>query len=276
MKFTKMQGLGNDYIYINCFDEVVSNPSYLSTKLSNRHFGIGSDGIVLIEKSDVADFKMRMFNPDGLEAEICGNASRCIGKYVYEKKLTNKTNISLETLSGIKYLTLNVQNNIVKSVTVDMGEPILKSSLIPVRSTLQTFINQEISVLSEKFNVTCVSMGNPHAVIYVPDVENFPVSLWGKKIECLDLFPKKVNVEFIEILDKSTLKMRVWERGTGETLACGSGACASLVASSLNGLSNNKVTVKLLGGDLSIEWNKNNNHIYMTGPCEFVFDGTLF
>ena len=276
MKFTKMQGLGNDYVYINCFDEVVQNPSSLSIKLSDRHFGIGSDGIVLIEKSDVADFKMRMFNPDGLEAEICGNASRCVGKYVYEKHLTSKTNISLETLSGIKYLNLDVQDGIVKSITVDMGEPILKSSLIPVNSNLENFINQEIFVSGEKFNVTCVSMGNPHAIIYVSDVQTFPVSYWGKKIEYLDLFPKKANVEFVQMLDRSTLKMRVWERSTGETLACGTGACATVVASSLNGLSNNKATVRLIGGDLSIEWNKNNNHVYMTGPCEFVFDGTLF
>ena len=275
MKFTKMHGLGNDYIYINCFDEVVDNPSELAIKLSDRHFGVGSDGIVLIKKSDVADFKMEMFNADGTQAEMCGNASRCIGKYVYEKKLTTKTNISLETLAGIKYLKLNVSNDIVTSVTVDMGEPILKSSLIPVNSNLDNFINQEISVYDKTFNVTCVSMGNPHAVIYVPHISDFGVEIWGKKIENHALFPKKTNVEFIEVIDNKTLKMRVWERGTGETLACGTGACASLVSSVLNNLCERTATVQLIGGNLVIEWNKDNNHVYMTGPCEFVFEGSI-
>lgn len=276
MKFTKMQGLGNDYIYINCFSEVVSNPSKLSRELSDRHFGVGSDGIVLIEKSDIADFKMRMFNSDGSESEMCGNATRCIGKYVYEKKLTNKTYISLETLAGIKYLNLNVKDDIVVSVTVDMGEPILESEKIPVNTKLKNFINQEISVDDKKFNVTCVSMGNPHAVVYVDDVTNFPVDFWGRKIENHSLFPKKTNVEFVEVLDEDTLKMRVWERGAGETLACGTGACATLVASSLNKVSKNSAKIKLSGGDLFVEWNKENNHVYKTGPCEFVFDGTLY
>lgn len=270
-----MQGLGNDYIYINCLEKCVENPSSLSIKLSDRHFGVGSDGLVLILKSKIADFKMRMFNSDGSEAEMCGNAVRCIGKYVYEKKLTNKTYLSLETLAGIKYLELNIQNDIVKSVTVDMGEPILNSNLIPVNTNLERFIDQEISVSDKNFNVTCVSMGNPHAIIYVSDVANFPVSFWGSQIEKHSIFPKKTNVEFIEILDESTLKMRVWERGAGETLACGTGACASLVASCLNGLSKNCATMKLTGGDLLVEWNQNDNHIYMTGPCEFVFEGTL-
>jgi len=271
-----MQGLGNDYIYINCFSEVVSNPSKLSRELSDRHFGVGSDGIVLIEKSDIADFKMRMFNSDGSESEMCGNATRCIGKYVYEKKLTNKTYISLETLAGIKYLNLNVKDDIVVSVTVDMGEPILESEKIPVNTKLKNFINQEISVDDKKFNVTCVSMGNPHAVVYVDDVTNFPVDFWGRKIENHSLFPKKTNVEFVEVLDEDTLKMRVWERGAGETLACGTGACATLVASSLNKVSKNSAKIKLSGGDLFVEWNKENNHVYKTGPCEFVFDGTLY
>ncbi len=270
-----MQGLGNDYIYINCLEKCVENPSSLSIKLSDRHFGVGSDGLVLILKSKMADFKMRMFNSDGSEAEMCGNAVRCIGKYVYEKKLTNKTYLSLETLAGIKYLKLNIQNDIVKSVTVDMGEPILSSNLIPVNTNLERFIDQEISVSDKKFNVTCVSMGNPHAIIYVSDVANFPVSFWGSQIEKHNIFPKKTNVEFIEILDESALKMRVWERGAGETLACGTGACASLVASYLNGLSKNCATIKLTGGDLLVEWNQNDKHIYMTGPCEFVFEGTL-
>lgn len=275
MKFTKMQGLGNDYIYINCFDEQVYNPSELAIKLSNRHFGVGSDGLVLIKKSHVADFKMEMFNADGTQAEMCGNASRCVGKYVYEKKLTTKTHISLETLAGIKYLNLNVLDGIVVSVTVDMGEPILKSSLIPINSTMDKFINQEILIYDKTFNVTCVSMGNPHAVIFVRNVSDFAVEIWGKTIENHDLFPKKTNVEFVEVIDNKTLKMRVWERGTGETLACGTGACASLVASVLNGLSKSKATLQLLGGDLVIEWNEDNNHVYMTGPCEFVFDGAI-
>ena len=275
MKFTKMHGLGNDYIYINCFEENVFNPSELAIKLSDRHFGVGSDGIVLIKKSNVADFKMEMFNADGSQAEMCGNASRCVGKYVYEKNLTSKTHISLETLAGIKYLDLNVLNGIVVSVTVDMGEPVLKSSLIPVNSKLDNFINQAVLIDNKTFNITCVSMGNPHAVIYVPCVSDFPVEVFGKKIENNALFPKKTNVEFIEVIDNKTLKMRVWERGTGETLACGTGACASLVSSVLNGLCDRKATLNLMGGDLVIEWNKDNNHVYMTGPCEFVFDGTL-
>ena len=275
MKFTKMHGLGNDYIYINCFLEKVDTPSNLAIKLSDRHFGVGSDGLVLIEKSDTCDFKMSMYNADGSQAEMCGNATRCIGKYVYERKLTNKTNISLETLAGIKYLKLNVVNDIVTSVTVDMGEPILESSLIPVNSDTEKFINQPLTVDDKTFNITCVSMGNPHAISYVDNVSEFPVEYWGKKIENHELFPKKTNVEFIEVLDKDTLKMRVWERGTGETLACGTGACASLVASVLNGRCNNRATLKLLGGDLIIEWDKSNNHIYMTGPATFVFDGTI-
>ena len=275
MKFTKMHGLGNDYIYVNCFSEKISNPSELSIKLSDRHFGIGSDGLVLIEKSDKCDFKMSMYNADGSQAEMCGNATRCIGKYVYEKKLTNKTNISLETLAGVKYLKLNVVDNIVESVTVDMGEPILESSLIPVVSDKKEFINQPVTVDDKTFNITCVSMGNPHAISYVQNVSEFPVELWGRKLEIHPLFPKKTNVEFIEVINKDTLKMRVWERGTGETLACGTGACASLVSSVLNGYCNRCATLKLLGGDLIIEWDKNNNHIYMTGPATFVFDGEI-
>ncbi|MBP5426342.1 MAG: diaminopimelate epimerase [Clostridiales bacterium] len=275
MKFTKMQGLGNDYIYINCLDHEIDNPHDLAIKLSDRHFSIGADGIVLIKKSNVADFRMQMFNADGSEAEMCGNATRCIARYVFEKGLTKKTTITLETLAGIMHLTLNFSGNTIESVTVDMGEPILKSSLIPVNSTLENFINQKITLDDELFNITCVSMGNPHTVVYVNDVNTFPVSLVGSKIEHHPLFPKRTNVEFVQVVDKSTLKMRVWERGSGETLACGTGACASLVASVLNNVSDNIATLKLLGGNLTIQWDQSSNHVYMTGPCEFVFEGEI-
>lgn len=275
MKFTKMQGLGNDYIYLNCLDDDIDNPKALAIKLSDRHFGIGADGIVLIKKSSIADFRMQMFNADGSEAEMCGNAVRCIGKYVYQNGLTTKTNISLETLAGIKYLTLNFSGDTVDTVSVDMGEPILNSNLIPVDSRLGKFINQKITLDNESFYVTCVSMGNPHAVIYVPDVDNFDVHTIGRKIENHPLFPKRTNVEFVQVIDKTTLRMRVWERGSGETLACGTGACASLVASVLNNVSNNTATIKLLGGDLKLHWDQNTNHVHMTGPCEFVFCGEI-
>lgn len=267
-----MQGLGNDYIYINCLNNDVTNPQHLAIKLSDRHFGVGADGIVLIKKSNIADFRMQMFNADGSQAEMCGNAARCIGKYVYQNGLTTKTNISLETLAGIKYLTLNISDGIVDTVSVDMGEPILQSRLIPINSDS---INQKITVFDKSFNVTCVSMGNPHAVIYVPDVDNFDVHTIGSTIENHSLFPQKTNVEFIQVIDRQTLKMRVWERGSGETLACGTGACASLVASVLNNISDNAATIKLLGGDLYIHWDKNTNRVHMTGPCEFVFYGEI-
>jgi len=275
MKFTKMHGLGNDYIYVNCLDDNIENPSAAAKLLSDRHFGIGSDGLVLILPSTEADFLMRMFNSDGSEAEMCGNAIRCVGKYVYDNGFTNKTTIKVQTLAGIKVLELNVQNGKVALVRVDMGEPILEPQRIPVKSDLDRFIAKPVYLDGKTYSVTCVSIGNPHAVTYVEDVSKFPIEQIGPKMEIHNLYPKKINSEFVQILDRSTLKMRVWERGAGETLACGTGACAVLVASVLNGLSDRKAAVKLLGGDLIIEWDERDNHVYMTGPAVKVFDGEI-
>jgi len=275
MKFTKMQGLGNDYIYVNCFTEKVADPSKMAKILSDRHFGIGSDGLVLIMPSETCDFKMRMFNSDGSEAEMCGNAIRCVGKYVYDNGLTQKTVIKIETLAGIKILDMKVENGKVAMVRVDMGEPVLQPALIPVKSEGELFISQPVLIDGKEFKVTCVSMGNPHAVTYVEDIDKFPLDIIGPKMENDSLFPKRINAEFVQVLDSKTLKMRVWERGAGETLACGTGACATLVSSVLNGVSDRCAVVKLLGGDLIIEWNENDNHVYMTGPATKVFDGEI-
>ncbi len=275
IKFTKMHGLGNDYVYMDAIHQTIENESSLAQFVSNRHFGIGSDGLILICKSDVADFKMKMYNQDGSQAEMCGNGIRCVAKFVYDKGLTNKTRITVETLAGIKVLELNVENGEVKTVKVDMGEPILTPEKIPVKSQEEPVKNLGIKALDKQFKFTCVSMGNPHAITIVENTEKFDVEKYGKVLEVDKVFPNKTNVEFIQILDKEHIKMRVWERGTGETLACGTGACATLVACNLNGLTNNKATIELLGGNLEIEWNKENNHVYMTGPAETVFEGEL-
>lgn len=275
MRFTKMHGAGNDYIYINCFKETIDDPSKASIALSHRHFGIGSDGLVLILPSETADFRMRMFNSDGSESEMCGNAIRCVGKYVYDNRMTDKTNISIETLAGIKHLVLTVKNGSVELVRVDMGEPVLEPAKIPVLSEKMRFVSEPVLVAGVKYYVTCVSMGNPHAVTFVDDVAAFPLEAVGPLMEIHQLFPRKVNSEFVQIIDKRTLKMRVWERGAGETLACGTGASAALVASVLNGVSERKAVIRLLGGDLEIEWNENDNHVYMTGPAVKVFDGDI-
>jgi len=279
LKFTKMHGLGNDYVYVDCVkecpDKLVNNLSKVAEFVSDRHFGIGSDGLVLIMPSNVADFRMRMFNSDGSEAEMCGNAIRCVGKYVYDNSLTKKTNVSIETLGGIKVLDMTVKNNQVVMVRVDMGEPILNPSDIPVKSDKDRFISQPVEIDGEIYNVTCVSMGNPHAITYVDNVMNFPLEKVGPKMEVHSLYPKKINSEFVQIIDRNTLKMRVWERGAGETMACGTGASAVLVASVLNDVSERKATVKLLGGDLVIEWNEKDNHVYMTGPAVKVFEGEI-
>lgn len=275
MKFTKMQGLGNDYIYVDCTHKSVDNPSEVAKIVSDRHFGIGSDGLVLILPSDKADFRMRMFNSDGSESEMCGNAIRCVGKYVFDNKLTNKSNMTIETLAGIKVLELTVENQKVVLVRVDMGEPILTPKNIPVEGDKDKFISEPIEIDGQTYMVTAVSMGNPHAITYVDDVENFPLYEVGPKMEINKLFPRKVNAEFVQVIDKATLRMRVWERGAGETLACGTGASAVLVASVLNGVSERKATIKLLGGDLYIEWSEKDNHVYMTGPAVKVFDGEI-
>lgn len=275
MKFIKMHGLGNDYIYVNCIKDCPKDPESLSKRLSDRHFGIGSDGLVLIMLSKIADFRMRMFNSDGSEAEMCGNASRCVGKYVYDNGLTDKKTVTLETLAGIKILELTVENGKVERVRVDMGEPVLNPADIPVNSAKALFIAEPVTIKDRTFSVTCVSMGNPHAVSYVEDVAGFPLEVYGPAMETNELYPRKINSEFVEVIDRKTLKMRVWERGAGETLACGTGACAVAVATVLNGLCDRKVTVKLLGGDLSVEWNEKDNHVYMTGPAVKVFEGEV-
>jgi len=275
MKFTKMQGLGNDYIYVNCLNETIERPSEVAKFVSDRHFGIGSDGLVLIMPSKTADFQMRMFNSDGSEAEMCGNAIRCVGKYLYDNRLTDKTAVRVDTLAGIKILDMMLENGKVVLVKVDMGEPILKPADIPVISNKDLFVSEPVRVDGKTYGLTCVSMGNPHAVTYVDDVAGFPLEVVGRSIETHGLFPRKINVEFVQVIDRKNLRMRVWERGAGETLACGTGACAVLVASVLNEICERKASIKLLGGELSIEWSDKDNHVYMTGPAVKVFDGEI-
>lgn len=276
MKFTKMQGIGNDYVYVDCTKEnKIENPAELSKKVSNRHFGIGSDGLILIENSNVADFKMAIYNADGSQAEMCGNGIRCVAKFVFDKGLTNKENITIETLAGIKQLKLSTENGKVKKVRVDMGEPILEAKKIPVISDKNPVIDLQLQAADKTFTATCVSMGNPHAITFVNNVEEFDVEKYGKILEIKKEFPKHSNIEFVELIDKNNIKMRVWERGSGETLACGTGSCASVVACILNNKTERKVNVHLLGGTLEIEWNKQNNHVYMEGPAEIVFEGEI-
>ena len=261
MKFTKMQGIGNDYIYVNCFEETVVNPAEVSKKISDRHFGVGSDGLVLICPDPEADFRMRMFNSDGSESEMCGNATRCIGKYVYERGLTDKTEISLMTGAGIKVLQLNVKDGKVVSVRVDMGMP-------EVQGTGET-----VQAGEREFAFTRVSTGNPHAVIFLEEVEGFDVAGYGTLIERHPLFPNRTNTEFAKIIGRDRIRMRVWERGAGETLACGTGACATLVAAAVNDLTDRKAYLDLNGGTLLIEWDERTGHVFQEGPAEFVFDG---
>lgn len=276
LKFTKMHGLGNDYVYIDCTKTgMIDHVTYLAQFVSNRNFGVGSDGLILICHSETCDFKMRMFNQDGSEAQMCGNGIRCVGKFVYDKGLTTKKEITIETLAGVKKLKLQLQEGKVQQVEVDMGEPILEAKDIPVISSNSPVINLTLQVEQKKFLCNCVSMGNPHAVILVEDVANFEVEKYGSKLEVDGHFPQKANIEFVRVINPNTIQMRVWERGSGETMACGTGACAVAVACHLNGLVSNEVTVKLLGGDLKINWNKKDNHVYMTGPAVTVFEGEL-
>ena len=275
MKFTKMNGCGNDYVYINGFVEKVENPKELAKKVSDRHFGIGSDGLILIVPPDKADFCMRMFNADGSEGEMCGNGIRCVAKYVYDHKMTDKTEISVETKAGIKYLDLTVEDEKVTKVKVDMGEPILEPKKIPVRSEKKRVVNEPIAVAEKAWNMTCVSMGNPHAVVFVEDTGSLEIEKYGPLFENHELFPNRTNTEFVQVLNRNEINMRVWERGSGETLACGTGTCASVVACILNGYTDEKVLVHLLGGDLEIEYEKTTNHVFMTGPAETVFEGEL-
>lgn len=274
MKFTKMQGLGNDYVYVNCFKEKIENPSELAVRISDRHFGVGSDGLIMINPSDKADFEMEMYNADGSRGEMCGNGIRCVAKYVYDYGLTDKTSISVETLGGIKYLDLTVEDGKVSLVKVDMGRPELEPSRIPVVAEGDRAVDEPITVDGKEYRMTCVSMGNPHAVVYVDcDVKELPLEEIGPGFEHHERFPKRVNTEFVRVLDRKTVEMRVWERGSGETLACGTGACAVAVSSALNGLTEDEVTVKLLGGNLRIQWDRERDTVYMTGPAAVVFDG---
>lgn len=275
MKFTKMEGLGNDYIYVNCFRETVDNPSEVAKKVSDRHFGIGSDGLILIRPSEVADFRMDMYNADGSQAEMCGNGIRCVAKYVYDYGLTDKTSISIETLAGIKYLDLQVTDGKVSLITVNMGSPELVPDKIPVISDSKRVVDEPIEVDGTTYKMTCVSMGNPHCIVFVEDTASFPLETVGPLFENHERFPKRVNTEFIQLLDRKTVNMRVWERGSGETLACGTGACASAVACILNGLTENEITLHLLGGDLIVRWDQEENLVYMTGPARVVFDGEI-
>lgn len=276
MKFTKMHGIGNDYIYFNCLDNDINDPNGLSVALSDRHFGVGGDGIVMIMRSEIADFRMRMFNADGSEGKMCGNATRCIGKYVYEKGLTDKTELTLETLAGIKVLKLNVSDGKVVSVTVDMGKAILKPADIPVLLDGDCVVLKKTMLAGKEHEITCVSMGNPHCIIFTKDIDNLDLEKIGPDYENDPIFPERVNTEFVEIIDSKTLKMRVWERGSGETWACGTGASAVCVAAVLNGICDydTDVLVKLRGGDLTINYKKDGT-VYMTGPATFVFDGEL-
>lgn len=276
MKFTKMHGAGNDYIYVNCFEEKVIHPEEVSRFVSDRHFGIGGDGLVLIKPSVRADFEMAMYNADGSQGEMCGNAIRCVGKYVYDRGMTDKMQISIDTLAGIKYLDLTLENGKVSVVKVNMGAPCLDAEKVPVTADTKQVINEPIEVEGRTYHITAVSMGNPHCVIFMEeDVRKLNLEAIGPVFENHPRFPRRINTEFVNVLDDSTLRMRVWERGSGETLACGTGTCATAVAAVLNGKSKNEVTVQLIGGELQIAWAGGDAPVYMTGPAMTVFDGEI-
>lgn len=276
IRFTKMHGIGNCYIYVNCFDQEIFNPSKLSEFVADMHFGIGSDGLVLIMPSEIADFRMRIFNADGSEAEMCGNATRCVGKYVYDNKMTDKLDITLETLSGIKTLELDVLDGEVQQVTVGMGMAVLESKKIPININSETVIDEPIMVDGAEYKITGVSMGNPHAVVFVDNVDELNLEELGPKFENHESFPERINTEFIQVIDKNTIKMRVWERGSGETWACGTGACAAVTASVLNGFCkhDSNVKVKLRGGNLEIIYSSDGS-VIKKGPATFVCEGEL-
>ena len=276
MKFTKMHGCGNDYVYLNCLAEGLADPAALAVRVSNRNFGIGSDGLICICPSETADFKMDMYNADGSRAQMCGNGIRCVGKYVYEKGLTDKTCLTIETEAGLKTLDLNVVDGRVESVRVDMGTPEFRPQFIPIAEHGKDFINRSVIVGSDEYFLTALSVGNPHAVLFVEDVDALDLKVLGPRFENHPLFPERVNTEFVQVLDKNTLKMRVWERGSGETLACGTGATAAFVAAALNGHTGDSARLQLLGGTLFIEWDRAKNKLYMTGPAVTVFDGELY
>lgn len=273
MKFTKMHGCGNDYVYVNLFEETIENPSALSVEVSDRHFGIGSDGLITIGPSQKADFTMHIYNADGSEAEMCGNGIRCVGKYVYDHGLTDKTEILVESGAGIKVLQLKVEDQKVSQVTVDMGEPSMEPDKIPVIAQKNPVVDEEIEVDGKVWNMTCVSMGNPHAVVFVENVADLNLEYWGPKFENHERFPKRTNTEFVELISDTEVSMRVWERGSAETWACGTGTCATVMACILNGKTKDEVLVHLRGGDLTIRYDRETNHVFMTGPATEVFRG---
>lgn len=276
MKFTKMHGAGNDYIYINCFEETVKNPEKLAIKVSDRHFGIGSDGLILISPSDKADFKMNIYNADGSEGMMCGNGIRCVSKYVYDNGMTDKDEISVETRSGIKLIKMNVENGKVVSARVNMGEPILEAEKIPTKFDGENVIRQKLTIDGKEYEVTCVSMGNPHCIVYVDDVKDIDLEKIGPKFENNEMFPERINTEFVHVVSDTELDMRVWERGSGETLACGTGSCAVTVASVLCGYCkrNTEIKINLLGGTLTDIWTDGGD-VYMTGPAATVCTGEI-
>lgn len=275
MKFTKMHGCGNDYVYVNLFEEQIENPAKVSIAVSDRHFGIGSDGLITIGASEIADFRMRIYNADGSEAEMCGNGIRCVAKYVYDHKLTDKTEITVETGAGVKTLQLTVEDDKVTLVRVDMGEPILTPDEIPVVADGDRVVDEPIVVDDKEWHMTCVSMGNPHAVVFVDDVAHFELEKYGPLFENHVRFPKRTNTEFVQIISRNEAIMRVWERGSAETWACGTGTCATVMACILNGLTDNDVLVHLRGGDLRIVYDEKSNHVFMTGPATEVFEGEI-
>ncbi len=274
MKFTKMHGCGNDYIYVNCMEQMLDNPAKTAVKVSDRHFGIGSDGLILICSSKVADFRMEMYNADGSEGKMCGNGVRCIAKYVYEYGLTDKNQISIETKGGIKYLDLTIQNGKVELVKVDMGKAVLTPSEIPVELGSDNCIDQKIMVADKEYAITCVSMGNPHAVTFVEDTKSLPLEKIGPEFEHHKAFPDRINTEFVQVINRKEVNMRVWERGSGETLACGTGACAVAVACVLNKKTENEITVHLLGGDLLLRYEED-GRVWMTGPAAIICEGEI-
>ena len=277
MKFTKMHGCGNDYVYVNGFEENIADEAKAAIIVSDRHFGIGADGLIIIKPSDIADFEMVMYNADGSRGAMCGNGVRCVAKYVYDHKLTDKTSISVASMGSIKYIDVDVENGKVVSAKVDMGSPVLEAKKIPVLSENEKAVNEKITVDGKDYLMTCVSMGNPHAVVFTDiPVNEFPLEKIGPEFENNPVFPDRVNTEFVNITDRKNLNMRVWERGSGETLACGTGTCATVVAAILNGYADNDVTVHLIGGDLKISWSGNEaDSVFMTGPAEMVFSGEI-
>lgn len=273
MKFTKMQGCGNDYVYINGFTEKIGDKPAFVRAVSDRHFGVGGDGAIFINPSEEADFEMEMYNADGTRAEMCGNGIRCVAKYVYDKGLTDKKQISITSFGNVKYVELYVDDGLVRSVKVNMGAPELDAKKVPVKSAMERSVDEPITVNGKEYRMTCVSMGNPHAVVFMENIAKLDIASIGPLFENHEVFPNRTNTEFVEVVDRTHVNMRVWERGTGETLACGTGCCATVAACVLNGLTEDEVTVRVLGGEIDIRWDRNKNLIYMTGPAETVFEG---